>query len=213
MPEEIGQTLLQRHKIFFVQVGLGNTAMVLKSTHGRDDNDGGGFEFRHTTLDVQKLFRSEVRSEARLGDRVVPQFEGHPGGNDGITAVGDVGERSAMDKSRRAFQCLNQIRFESIFEQGGHGTVGVQLTCGNWGFIPRVPNNDAGEAILQVIDILGKTKNCHDLGGRRGIETVFPRNALTRPPRPLVMLRSWRSFMSTARLQVMRRTSMFKAFP
>ena len=49
-------------------------------------------------------------------------------------------------------------------------------------------------------------QNSHDLAGDGDVKAVLPGGMpLTLPPRPSTMNRSWRSFMSMQRFQVMRR--------
>ena len=82
-----------------------------------------GFETGHAALDVQELLRAQVRAEARLGDDIVAQLQGHAGGRDGVAAVGDVGEGAAVDKGGGALQRLHQVGLEGVLQQGGHGAL------------------------------------------------------------------------------------------
>ena len=92
--------------------------------------------------------------------------------------MGDVCERAAVDEGRVALQCLDEVRLESVFEQGGHGAFGFQVV-GRDRFAGAVVGDDgAGEAGLQVRKIRGETQGGHDFGGDGDIETVLPGNAL-----------------------------------
>ena len=86
------QALLQRLQVLLVQVGLGHAAVVLQGPDGSHQHHRRRVEVGQAALDVQKLLRAQVSAEARLGDGVVPHLEGHPGGHDGVAAVGNVGE-------------------------------------------------------------------------------------------------------------------------
>ena len=59
-----------------------------------------GRQARHAALDVEELLRAEVGAEARLGDGVVaPVFSAMRVASTRVAAVGDVGERAAVDEA------------------------------------------------------------------------------------------------------------------
>ena len=81
-----------------------------------------------------------------------------------------------MDNGRCTFQRLHQIRFDRVLEQHCHGTGGVQITS-----IYRLPSvGEADENIpqspLQIVQVIGKTQNRHDLRSRRNVESSFARD-------------------------------------
>jgi hypothetical protein len=70
--------------------------------------------------DVDELLESHLRAEAVLGDDVVAELQSEPVCDDGIVAVGDVRERSAVDDGRHALERLHEVRLERGREQRGH---------------------------------------------------------------------------------------------
>ena len=40
----------------------------------------------------------------------------------------NIGKRSAVDERQIVFQRLHHIGFDGVFEEGGHGAVGVEVT-------------------------------------------------------------------------------------
>ena len=81
----------------------GRAAVHFQGADGGDDDDGVGGEAGLAAFDVDELFAAEIEGETGLGDDVIGEGEGHAGGEDGVAAVGDVGERASVDKGRDAF--------------------------------------------------------------------------------------------------------------
>ncbi len=98
-------------------------AVVLERPHGRDDNGGLGLEAADAALDVEELLGAQVGAEAGLGDDVVGQLEGHLGGEEGVAAVGDVGEGAAVDEGGRVLERLHDVRLDGVAEEDDHGRV------------------------------------------------------------------------------------------
>ncbi len=76
------------------------------------------------------------------------------------------------------FQGLNQVRLQSVLQQGGHGALGVQVTGGDGLAVPGVTHNQPSQAGLQVRDVGGQAENCHDLGGDGDVVAVLTRGAI-----------------------------------
>ena len=123
--EQVGQALLQGLQVLVVQLRLGHAAVVLQRPNGGHDDHGRGLQPRQAALDVQELLGAQVRAEARLGDGVVRQPQGHLGGHDGVAAVGDVGEGSAVDEGGGALQGLDQVGLQRVLQQRRHGALGL----------------------------------------------------------------------------------------
>ena len=92
--------------------------------------------------------------------------------------MGNVGEGTAVDKRRRALECLNQVGFERILEQGSHGTLSLKVAGADGLAGIAVADDDLAQALLEVVDARGQAQDCHDLGGNGDIEAVLARHAL-----------------------------------
>ena len=57
----------------------------------------------------------------------VPQGQSGPGGDERVAAVGDVGERPAVDEGRSAAQRLHQVGVDGLLEEQRHGAGGVEV--------------------------------------------------------------------------------------
>ena len=125
VPQQVGKAALQRGKVFRAQSPLGTAAVMLEGPDRGHHDHGGRGQARQAALDVQKLFRPQVGAEASLGDDVISHFEGHAGSHDGVAAVGDIGEWTAVDKCGGTLQRLNQVGLQRVFEQGSHGALSL----------------------------------------------------------------------------------------
>ena len=176
--EQVRKTGFQSFEVFVVQVGFRDTAVVLEGTDGSDDDDGGGSKACHAALDVEELLGTEVGTEAGFRNGVVTELEGHLGGGDGVAAVSDVRERAAVDEGRSAFEGLNEVRFQSIFQKSSTGTLSFDVSDRDGLAVEGVGDDDAGQTGLEVGDVGSEAKNSHDLGRDGDVEAVLTRDAL-----------------------------------
>ena len=94
--------------------------------------------------------------------------------------MGDVGERPAVHEGGRALERLDEVGLERVFEQRRHGTVGLEVARGDRLVVVGVADDDAREALLEVVDGSRQAEDRHDLGGDGDLEVVLARNALLR---------------------------------
>jgi hypothetical protein len=159
-------------------VGLGNAAVVLKRAGGGDNHDGAGTNARHAAFDVEELLGTQVGAKAGLGNGDIAKAHSHARGHDGVAAVGNVGEGTAVDKRGCALERLHQVGLERVLKQRGHGTLGLKV-AGTDGLAGKaVADDDLAQALLEVADARRQAQNCHDLGGDGDIEAVLARHAL-----------------------------------
>ena len=104
-----------------------DAAVVLQRADGGHDHHRVGLQARLAALDVEELLGAQVGAEAGLGHHVVGQLQRRLRGDDGVAAVGDVGERAAVDERRVVLQRLHQVRLERVLQQHGHRAVGLQV--------------------------------------------------------------------------------------
>ena len=179
MAQQVGHAGLEGLEVLLVEVGLGNTAVVLKRAGSGDDHDSAGANARHAALDVEELLSTQVGAKACLGNGDVAKAHGHTRGHDGVTAVGDVGEGTAVDKRGRTLERLNQVRLERILKQRSHGALSLEVAGANGLASKAVADDDLAQALLEVVDARGQAQDCHDLGGNGDIEAVLARHALS----------------------------------
>ena len=94
-----------------------------------DQHHRGGVEPGSSALDVQELLRPQVGTKPGFGDRVVAELPGQACGQDCVAAMGDIGERAAMDEGRRPFDGLHQVRMNSVLHERCHRSRRPELAC------------------------------------------------------------------------------------
>ena len=77
--------------------------MEFQGTNGGHQHYGRGVKPCHAAFNVDKLFSAQVGTKACLRHHVIRHFKTGLGGNDRITTMGDVGERSAVNNGRIVF--------------------------------------------------------------------------------------------------------------
>ena len=90
----------------------------------------------------------------------------------------DVGERPAVNESRRALERLHQIGRDGVLQQGRHGAVRVQLLGAHRFALARIADNDIAKTRLQILKIVGEAEDRHDLGSDRNVEAGLARIAV-----------------------------------
>ena len=178
--EQVGQAFFQRGDVFRAERVFADAAVVFERAHGGDDDGAVGLEPALTAFDVDEFFRAQIRAKARLGHGVVAKCQRAAGGDEAVAAVGDVGEGSAVDERRRAFDGLHQIGLDGVFEQRRHRALRLQIAHVN-GFAATVPgDNHRAEAVFEVGQIARETEGGHDFAGDGDVEAVRAQGAVHR---------------------------------
>ena len=194
--------------------GTSTPAVVLERPHGRHDHRRRGAQTGGAAQDVDELLRAEVGAEAGLGDDVVGEAQRRTGGDRRVAAVRDVGERPSVDESRGVLEGLHQVGRQRVAEDRRHGAVGAEVAREHGLAVAGVRDDDPPEALLA-----GRRGSSR---GRRSPSPRTPRRCrirtragtrcpVRRAPRP--RRAAARSFTSSTRRHVMRRTSMPSALP
>ena len=173
MLQQVGKARLERLEVLLVELVFRHAAVVLKRANRGNHDHGVGLEARQATLDVEKLLRAQIGTEACLGDGVVAERQSHPRRHDGVAAMRDVGEGAAVDERGRALERLHEVRLERVLEQRGHGAFGVQIVSGDGLVVEGVAHHDAAETLLQVGNAGRQAENSHDLGRHGDVEAVL----------------------------------------
>ena len=92
--------------------------------------------------------------------------------------MGDVGERAAMDEGGIVLQRLHEVRLHRVLQEHGHRAVGLQVAGGDRALVAAIADDDVAEAPFEVLQILGKAQDRHDLGGDGDVEAGLARKAV-----------------------------------
>ena len=156
--------------------------MELQRPDGGHHHRRVGHKARRPALDIQKFFRTQIRAEAGLGDAVLPQVQGRPGGSHAVAAVGDVGKGAAVDDGGRALQRLHQIGQHGLLQKCRHGALGFQVMGGNGLSGSAVTHDHAAQSLLQIRQILRHAENGHGLRGHSDVKMLGAGNAVDAAP-------------------------------
>jgi hypothetical protein len=85
------------------------------------------------------------------------------GGHHRAAAVGDVGERSAVDEGGGALERLDQVGRERVAQECGHGALGAEVAGGHRRHRAGVADHDVADASLEVGPGLGEAEDRHQL--------------------------------------------------
>jgi len=96
-----------------LQIGA---AVVLHRAHRRDD-DAAEPQARLAALDVDEFLRARSAPKPASRDHVIRELHRRARRDHGVAAVGDVGERTAMNESGIVFQRLHQVRLDRVLQQ------------------------------------------------------------------------------------------------
>ncbi len=152
--------------------------MHLQRADGGDQHHGVGLEPGHAALDVEELLGAEVGAEAGFRHHIIGELERRGGGEHRVAAMRDIGEGAAMDEGGRALQRLHQVGRQRVLQQRGHRPVALELTGAHRFAVAGIADNDIGQALLEIVDVLGQAEHRHHLGGDRDVETVLAREAV-----------------------------------
>ena len=178
VPLQVCDARLQRVEVFLVDLLEVAAAVVLERADGRDDHHRRGTQPRFPALDVDELLRPEVGAEARLRHDVIGELERRLGGEDRITAVSDVGERSTVDECGIVLERLHEIRLQRLLEQHRHGALCLQVTRTDGREVALVAHHDVAEPGFEVFEVGRQAENRHDLGGHHDVEAILAREAI-----------------------------------
>jgi hypothetical protein len=96
-------------------------------------------------------------------DHQIGQAQGQARSDHGIRAVGDVGERSAVDERRRPLERLDEVWLHGLLEEGGHGARGLYLERKDGLSVLPVAYDDVAKSLFELLQVGRKTEDGHDL--------------------------------------------------
>ncbi len=92
----------------------------------------------------------------------------------------NVGEWPAVDEGGGTAYGLDEVGFDRLLEQQGHGTGGPQVVHGDRSVVAGIADGHAAEPGAQVLQPGGQAEYRHDLGSSGDLETGFPRHPVGR---------------------------------
>ena len=175
MSLKVYRTLLKSLYVFRSKVWLCNAAVVLEGADSSHEHYRVGNKSCFAALDVEELLSSEVSAKARLGYGVFAQLKSELCSSYGVTAVGDVCERSAVNKSGSVFKSLNEVRLDSVLKQSRHRALCLKVTGKHGSAVVCISHENVAKTGLEVVKRLCKAENSHYLAGNGYHKVVLSR--------------------------------------
>ena len=181
MATQVFRTPLHRSGVCQCKPLLLNPAVHFQRTDGGDDNGRLGLEAGKAALDVEELLGAEIGAEPGLGQHDVAEREAELRRDDGVAAVRDVAERTAVHQRGPALECLHQVRIDRVLEQQRHRTLSLQVAGAHGRLVAAQSNDDPREPHFEILESRRQRENRHDLRAGDDDETLFARRAATQP--------------------------------
>ena len=181
---QVGESPDQPLLVGLFDLCFGDSAVQLQALRCRYDNGQFRGQARFAAFDVEEFFRTEIRAEAGFGDDVIAVGQGHLGRQHGVAAVGDVGERAAVDEGRGIFGGLHQVGKQGVLQQDSDGACDAHVVHRERLAVISVAQQDIADAALQIVDVGGQAEDRHNFRGGRDVESRFGRNAVGRTSQP-----------------------------
>ena len=161
-----------------LEVLLLHPAVHLERPDGGHQDHAVGRDAGFAALDVHELLGAEIGAEAGFGHDVVGELERRRGRQHRIAAMGDIGERTAVDEGRRAFERLHQVGRERFLEQHGHGARGLEVAGAHRLAVAGIADDDVGEPLFKVVEVARQAEDRHHFRGDCDVEAIFARKAV-----------------------------------
>jgi len=178
MLPEIGHAEDGRPGVGPVEILPGDTGVVLQGPHRRHEDHDARVQVAVGGDDVEKLLGAQIEPEPGLGDHVIGQAERQIGAHDAARALGDVGERPAVDDRRDVFRGLHEVGQQGILQQRRDGPLHLQVRRHHRPIVVGEPHQDPADLLFQLRVGPGKAQDGHDLAGGDDVEPRFPGHAV-----------------------------------
>ena len=117
---KVGEPGFERRDIFLPELVARHAAMHLQRAHGRDDDRRIRLQPGLAAFDVDEFLGPEIGAEPGLGDDVIGELQRRRRRDHRVAAMGDIGERPAMDEGRVVLQGLHEVRRDRVLQQHRH---------------------------------------------------------------------------------------------
>ena len=148
--------------VWLLDVFLSYATMHLQCLESNDENSKVWLQTSLAALDVVELLCAEISTESCLSDGIVAIFESCCCSHHRVTAMSDVGERTAVNESRSSLCGLNQVWLQGIEEEGNNTATYTHILDGEWLVILSDTQENIVDATAEVVNTCCETHNSHD---------------------------------------------------
>ena len=168
---QITQSFFQSFHIRFFDTVETDTSVHLQSLCRSDNHRETRLESTLAALDIVELLCTKISTESGFCDYIIAERHCQFSGQNRVTTMRNISERTAVYKSSGSFRSLHQIRMDGIFQQHSDSSCHSQIFYSKRLVIIREAQQDVFDTTTQITHIFGKTKNRHNFRSRSNIET------------------------------------------
>ena len=152
-----------------------NTTMHLESTNSCNQYNSVRFQACITAFNIKEFFCTKVSTKTCFSNGVVCQFHSSFSCHYTVAAVSNVCKGTTVDNCRNIFQSLNEVRFNSIFQESCHCSVRIDLTSSNCFACIVISNDNLAKAFFQIAKTGCQAEDCHNFGSNSNVEAILAR--------------------------------------
>ena len=168
---EVPVTSLHASYIWLLDIFLSYATMHLQCLESYHEHSEVWLQTSLAALDVVELLCTEVGTESSLCNGIVAILQSGSSSHHGVTAMGDVGKRTAVNEGRSALCGLNQVWLQGIEEQSHDTSTYTHILDGEWFVILCDTEENIVDATTQVVNASCETHDSHDFRSRSDIES------------------------------------------
>ena len=117
---QVRATGFHRVHILNTKIRLRNSTVHFHRANRRHQHHSRRREPGFAALNIEEFLCAQVSTKSGLRHHVITKLQSGCCGDHRITAVGNIGKWTAMNKGRVIFQSLYQVGLHRIFQQDGH---------------------------------------------------------------------------------------------
>ena len=175
---EVGKSLLESFAVRLLDVLNWYSAVHLQALSCCYNDSELRLQSALATLDVEELLGSKVGTESCLSDDIFTECHSHLSGEYRVASVCNVGKRTAVYECCCILSGLNEVRSQSVAQKDGYGCSYTEILNGERLALNGVAQEDVLDATAQVVLVLCKTENSHNLRCRSDVKSRLAYNAI-----------------------------------
>ena len=178
MLEQIRQTCFQGFEVFFIEIFFRHSTVIFERSDSGYHDYCARSKPCHSAFNVQEFLRPKVCGKACLSYDVVGQLQRHAGCRHRIAAMGYVGERTSVNKCRRALKSLYEIRLQGVLEQCGHRALSLEVMSRYRLSVISISDYYPCQPLLEVDNVSRQTEYSHYFRRYGYVKAILARNSL-----------------------------------
>ena len=160
---EVGKSLLESFAVRLLDVLNWYTAVHLQALSCCYNYSELRLQSALAALDVEELLGTKVGTESSLSDYIFTECHSHLCGEYRVASVCNVGKRTTVYECCSILSGLYDVRSQSVAQKDCYGSSYAEVLNGDRLALNGVAQEDVLNATTQVVLVLSKTENSHNL--------------------------------------------------